>query len=230
MRRLSLQPLRIIFSLGLAIAGCDLQGTSTDTTNTLNGVVMTSDGSPAARAVVTVRSDEFIPGPAGAGDWKVLGQALSDSQGRFSIALETQDTVYLEAQASRDTSKNGSVSDVYFAQYPPESVQRGRSIGKLKLLPAGSLRGRIVDTALASFSTLRVGVVGFPAFSELAAPDDSGGFAFFVESVPAGALKLKSLVIRSDGLGRIIPYSGKLPVAEAKAGTAVDLGTIQFSN
>lgn len=227
MRRPGIETLRILSWLCLALAGCNLEGTSTDTTNTLTGAVITSDGSPAARAVVTVRSNHLLKNLGKDPAWEVLGTALADSQGHFSLELPAHDSIYLEAEAFGDTT--ASPREIFFARYSAESLRPGGSLGILKLSGVASLQGRIVDTVLNTFSSLQVCVVGLPIVGGYGVQDGNGGFAFRLDGVPAGSLELKSIVTLENGSGTLL-YPGKLPEAETKPGTVVDLGTVKFSD
>jgi hypothetical protein len=219
--------LNLLLPLCLAAAGCDFDGTSTDTTNTLTGVVRGADGSPAANARVTARSGELILGLQGSAAWGVLGEARADAQGRFTLRVRSREDVYLEA---RDGAGGGNGADLFFARYPADSLPSGGKLGDLKLAAPGSIQGRIADTSLEGYSTLRIGVVGFRVFEAFGAPSDSGSIAFRLEGVPAGALTLRALGIEkgSSGGERVLP--GSLPEVKAEAGADVDVGTLRFQD
>ena len=65
--------------LAAALHGC-VQGTSTDTDNTVARTVLLSDGRPAAGAVLTVRSLENIVSPDGVPAWKLLASDTADEE------------------------------------------------------------------------------------------------------------------------------------------------------
>jgi hypothetical protein len=219
MRKLRTDWLNLLLPLCLAASGCDT-GTSTDTTNTLTGVVKAPDGSPAAGAWVTARSGDLQFGDQGGAAWNVLGEVRADDQGRFTLPLHVHEDIYLEASTEASM-------DLFFTRYPMDSLPKGGSLGELKLAFPGTLRVRIADSSLQEYSSLWVGAVGFPVFSSAGRPDDSGGVTFDLQSVPGGMLEIRIIAIPPDGNGQMV-LSRKLPEVEAKSGAFVDVGTLRF--
>lgn len=218
---------RFAVFVSLFLGGC-VSGTSTESENTVTGYAVLSDGQPAAGAVLTARSSVFMVSD-GVPAWTSVAADTADSLGRFKVRIPRAQALYLEIRQGNTALTPGVKAEVCFSVYP-FGVRRPDSLGTFRLLPSGSIKGRIAPKSVPSLSGYWVGIFGSSAMVKLA-PDSLGGYPFVLEGLYPGLNQLTLATLKgvvnpstSDTGGNYWPA----PWARVESDSTSDMGSIPF--
>ena len=221
-----------LLSLALALAGC-LSGTSTESENTVRpgsaGRARFSAGAPAAGARVSIRTREVVR----RGDslaWRLVADAIADSEGRFRIALPDTGEIFLVVRAAGGTEGNpaGGALPCRLLQFDA-AAPRPKDLGDVVLMAAGAVTGRLAPLSGYLPPALWVGVPGTELLIKITGPGQEGILPFRIQGIPYGARSLVAVVPKDTGIAQYLT-NAKLNGNLATSGETIDLKEIIYED
>lgn len=204
-------------------------GTSTTVGNTVTGVAVLSDGSPAAHAEVTLRSPKVRISRYGTPSSTLIAFTTADSAGAFTLPRSSDSGLYLEVtQAPESSAWLRDSLQTALAAYPASLPD---SLGTLTLARPGALAGRILAVGGISDSSHWIGAQGTDNFT----PVKSDG-SFRLDGLAPGTHILMVVDVPDLGSAQHNPALGfsvrfgaaTQPAAVVKSGEVVDLGGMLY--
>jgi hypothetical protein len=184
---------------------------------------MLSDGKPAVGARVAARSDELAY-RNGRPEGRMLDSAVTDAQGRFTLPALRSDGFNLEITCEPAAGCISAEStEVYYRANP---AIRDRSLGELRTLPPGGLKGILDVTSAQGDSALWIGIEGTGHFAKLEDAGDPGNpglRTFALEGIYPGEYLLTTTAPSDTGSAQ----SQKMTPYVVESGTVIDIGEVR---
>lgn len=215
----------VLLILAGLLSGCI--GTSTESENTVVqtgtplGRALLSDGKPAPRARISLRTKEVVVKDS-IPSWKIVDTATADARGVFAIRIPANQEIYFEI---REDAPLAPYPEVYLRRYDSADV-RPLKYGDLPLEPSGSVRGRLVPAEGAPRQNLWLGVAGTSVIARVEGVADSTGLPFRLDGLPPGTQTLTVVML---GGVMISQYAATpMPRAMIAGDTLTEVGKLVY--
>ncbi len=217
---------------GLSTLGCvqdgsdgRTAGTSTSIGTSIGGTALLADGSPAAGARVTMRTDE-IEIIDGRPQSKTLDSARTDSLGRFTFSILPGTGFHLGIDCDPVTGCGSVARQVFHREYA--GVAEGsQAFGILRTAIPGSIQGAVKDSLSGSGKPIWVGIAGTDHFVKVSDPDPGAEpflHPFRLDGMFPGEYRLTVFGITDTTR----PYLPKTAPLQVKSGRVTEIGLIEY--
>ncbi|MDB5051073.1 MAG: hypothetical protein JWO30_4144 [Fibrobacteres bacterium] len=210
----------LLLSACVESGGVRMAGTSTSVGTSIGGTALLADGSPAAGAKVTARSDE-MDYRNGKPEGLLLDSAVADHRGVFAFPTLKERDFFLEIECDPARAcPNARTPEVFLREFRVEGKE---SLGTLRTQVPGGFRGTLNDTSGSLDSTLWLGIPGTAHFARWEDANDPGRphlKTFRLDGLYPGRYVL-SVVAPSDTGNPAARKTGSFPVI---SGSITDIG------